>query len=158
MLNSGAAMMTRSDAYAAVQTLLLVFLNVIFFLVPGPWLFTSRAAFRTGTIVCGAGVVLLVVSLVTLRRVIQIAPAPRAGGHLVAAGVYRYLRHPIYTAMAAIVAGLFLRRPTLAFAIAGAVVIGFLLVKAGYEESLLRVAYPEYDAYRARTRGVLLTR
>jgi protein-S-isoprenylcysteine O-methyltransferase Ste14 len=151
-------MMTRSDAYAAVQTLLLVLFNVVFFLVPGAPLFTSIGAFRTGTVLCVAGLLLLAVALVTLRRVIQVAPAPRAGGHLVATGIYRHLRHPIYTAMAAIVAGLFLRRPTIAVAVAGAMVIGFLLVKARYEESLLRVAYPDYDRYRARTLGVLLTR
>jgi protein-S-isoprenylcysteine O-methyltransferase Ste14 len=34
-------------------------------------------------------------------------------------------------------------------------VIVFYLVKARYEEGLLRAAYPGYDAYRQRTHGVL---
>ena len=129
-------MMTRSDRYATIQTLLLVLFNAVFFLVPGTPLFRVGAAFKAGTLICAAGLLLLVVALVTLRRVIQIAPAPRAGGHLVVAGIYAHLRHPIYTAMAAVVTGLFLRRPTLAVAAAAAAVIGFLLMKAHYEESL----------------------
>ena len=148
--------MTRSDTYVAVQTSLLVLFNAVFFFSPGPVLFLSRTLFRAGTILAAAGLVLLLVAIVTLRRVIQIAPAPKEGGHLVAAGVYRFLRHPIYTAMVMLVAGLWLRRPTWPIAAAAAIVIGFLLIKARYEEALLAARYPDYSGYRARTRGVLL--
>jgi protein-S-isoprenylcysteine O-methyltransferase Ste14 len=148
--------MSRSDTYALAQTLLLTTFGAVFFFVPGPLLFVSRTALRAGTVACVAALVLLLVSIVTLRRVIQVAPAPKAGGHLVEAGVYRWLRHPIYTAMVALLAGLWLRRPTLATAAAAAIVMVFLVVKSRYEESLLLTAYPDYAAYRARTCGVLL--
>ena len=148
--------MSRTDTYALAQTLLLTAFAAVFFFVPGPLLFVSRGALRAGTIVCVVALLLLFVSIVTLRRVIQVAPAPKEGGHLVEAGVYRWLRHPIYTAMAALLLGLWLRRPTVATAASAVIVIAFLIVKSRYEESLLRAAYPEYDAYRARTRGVLL--
>jgi protein-S-isoprenylcysteine O-methyltransferase Ste14 len=150
--------MTRSDIYATIQTLLLILFAAIFFLLPGPLLFVSRTLFRAGTILCAAALILLAVSMITLRRVIQVAPAPKEGGHLVAAGIYKVLRHPIYTAMTALLIGLWLRRPTLATGAAAAVVIVFLNVKARYEESLLLAAYPDYAVYRARTRGVLLLR
>ena len=150
--------MTKSDAYATVQSGLLVVFNAIFFLLPGPLLFASVVLFRLGTIACAAGLLMLIVSLVTLRRVIQVAPAPKAGGHLVSAGIYRVLRHPIYTAMVVLVTGLCLRKPTLLTIATGAVVVAFLCVKARFEESLLLARYPDYEGYRARTRGVLLTR
>jgi protein-S-isoprenylcysteine O-methyltransferase Ste14 len=150
--------MTTSDKYAAAQTLLLIVFAALFFLFPGPLLFASRAAVRTGTIVCGAALLLLVVSLVTLRRVIQIAPAPKESGHLVSVGIYNVLRHPIYTAMTLLLVGLWLRRPTVITGLSAAVVIAFLVVKSRYEESLLLARYPDYAAYRLRTRGVLLQR
>ena len=150
--------MTKSDAYAAGQTLLLMVFSAIFFFLPGPELFHSLVAVRVGTVLCAVALVLLLVALMTLRRVIQVAPAPREGGHLVRAGVYRVLRHPIYTAMVVLVLGLFLRRPTVTVALAGSVVVVFLVVKSRYEESLLLSAYADYAAYRARTRGVLLLR
>jgi len=148
--------MSRSEGYALAQTLLLTAFAAVFFFFPGPLLFVSRAALRSGTILCAAALIVLLVSIVTLRRVIQVAPAPKEGGHLVVAGLYRWLRHPIYTAMVALLVGLWLRRPTLATGAAAAVVIVFLNVKSRYEESLLLAAYPEYAAYRARTVGVLL--
>ncbi len=152
------ATVTKSDTYAAVQTTMLIAFNAVFFFFPGPELFHNAVAVKAGTLLCVAGLALLMTAVITLRRVIQVAPAPKEGGHLVAAGVYRVLRHPIYTAMVILVVGLFLRRPTLAVAIAGAAVIAFLLVKARFEESLLAAKYPDYATYRARTFGVLLTR
>jgi protein-S-isoprenylcysteine O-methyltransferase Ste14 len=150
--------MTRSDTYATIQTLLLTSFAAVLFLFPGPLLFVSRTLFRAGTSLCAVALILLAVSMITLRRVIQVAPAPKEGGHLVAAGIYRILRHPIYTAMTALLIGVCLRRPTLATGAAAAVVIVFLNVKARYEESLLQAVHPGYPAYRARTRGVLLLR
>jgi len=150
--------MTKSETYAAAQSGLLIAFNAIFFLWPGPLLFTSVLLFRLGTIACGAGLLVLIVSLFTLRRVIQVAPAPKEGAHLVSAGIYRVLRHPIYTAMVVLVIGLCLRKPTLLTIAAGAGVVAFLCVKARFEESLLLARYPDYQSYRARTRGVLLGR
>ncbi len=148
--------MTRSDAYALAQTLLLTAFAAVYFFLPGRWLFVSKTVFRAGTIVCAVALILLLVAIVTLRRVIQVAPAPKEGGHLVTAGIYDVLRHPIYTAMTLLLAGLWLRQPTLAAAAAAGIVIAFLVVKSRYEESLLLERYADYAAYRARTRGVLL--
>jgi protein-S-isoprenylcysteine O-methyltransferase Ste14 len=52
-------------------------------------------------------------AFVSLRRVIQVAPEPKAGGHLVTSGVDRWLRHPIRTANVLIVVALLVRKPTL---------------------------------------------
>ena len=94
-------------------------------------------------------------TIVTLRAVVQVAPAPREGGHLVTRGIYGWLRHPIYTAIVIVILGLFLRQPTVVVAIAGAAAVVFLIVKVRFEESLLLERYPEYAAYRRRTCGIL---
>src|SRR4051794_36476132 len=136
--------MTTSDRYATAQTALLIGFNAIFFLFPGPALFDWPPARALSTVICAAGLVLLTIALIGLRRVIQVAPAPKDGGHLVSAGIYGVLRHPIYTAMVVLVTGLVLRRPALFTIPFGVVIIVFLVVKSRYEESLLRQAYPEY--------------
>jgi protein-S-isoprenylcysteine O-methyltransferase Ste14 len=74
---------------------------------------------------------------------------------LVSGGVYRRFRHPIYTAIVIVGIGLFLRKPTVAVAVAAAVVIAFLLVKVRFEEALLQARYPEYAEYRDRTWGLI---
>ena len=82
----------------------------------------------------------------------HIRPDPRPGGRLVERGPYRWIRHPMYTAV-------------IACGIACAIVIGttwgwlgvaalvlVLAVKAAVEERWMLVAHPGYQAYRARTK------
>jgi len=137
------------------QTTLLVAFAAVELFVREPLLFSSSLAQSVGLGLCALGLLLIGTAFFALRGVIQIAPEPKAGGHLVSSGIYRWLRHPIYTAILAVVVGLFLRRPTLALAVAGIVVIVFLLAKTRYEEHLLANRYPEYTEYRRRTWGII---
>src|SRR5689334_10060218 len=114
-------------------------------------LFESSAARIAGGVLSAAGLLLMFAALVSLRRAVQIAPEPRADAELVTSGVYASFRHPIYTAIVAIVLGLFLRQPTMAVAAASAVVIIFLALKVRFEEARLAARYPTYSAYKRRT-------
>ena len=96
-----------------------------------------------------------VAALLALRPVFRVAPTPRRDGILVTHGIYRWLRHPMYNAVLLVVAAVALHRPDpWVLAAAGANVV-FYLTKARYEEGLLRAHYPDYEAYRRRTLGVL---
>ena len=85
----------------------------------------------------------------------NIRPAPRDDGQLVQTGPYRWIRHPMYTAVIAV---------GLACAWTGASVLGWaalsllvvvLAVKANFEERWLRKAHPGYAAYCQQTRRFL---
>ena len=123
--------------------------------MPGALLFSSSAARFAGGVLSGLGVVLMLAAFASIRRAIQIAPEPRPGSELVTTGVYKTFRHPIYTAIIVLVIGLFLRRPTIAVALAAIVVIVFLVIKVRFEEELLQARYPSYPAYKSRTVGVI---
>ena len=146
----------KSRAYVAAQSVVFVLFALAVLVQPRavapPPEGTARLA---GTALALAGLLLMVVAIVNLRRVIQIAPSPREGGHLVTSGVYRYFRHPIYTGIVLIAIGLFLRQPSVPVAVAAVVVIAFLAAKVRFEESLLLVRYPDYAAYRARSWGLV---
>ena len=81
----------------------------------------------------------------------NIHPAPKAGGQLVQQGPYRWLRHPMYSAVllggAACVAAAGGWLPW-ACLVALAAVLG---AKATLEERWLLVHHPGYAAYRTRT-------
>jgi protein-S-isoprenylcysteine O-methyltransferase Ste14 len=140
-----------SRAYAAAQTVLLVAFAAILLWNPGSPLFASPAAAMAGNAIGIAGLVVIGLGFLALRGNIQIAPHAKEGAHLVRSGVYRVLRHPIYSGIALCVVGLWLREPTLAAGIAAVVVIVFLGVKRRVEERFLLAAYPEYAEYRKGT-------
>jgi protein-S-isoprenylcysteine O-methyltransferase Ste14 len=74
-----------------------------------------------------------------------------SGQSLITSGIYRYIRHPIYAGDIALLAGLEL-------ALNSWVVLGifipllFVIRQALAEEVLLSRMFPEYDAYRGRTK------
>jgi hypothetical protein len=82
----------------------------------------------------------------------NIRPTPRADGHVVQRGPYRWIRHPMYSSIA--LCGLACACATqqlwvwLALAALGLV----LLTKALLEERWMAQQYPEYTDYRARTK------
>jgi len=140
-----------SRLYAAAQVVLIVIYAAILLWNPGVPLLSSPGWAVAGDAVGVAGLVVIALGFIALGRNIQVAPHTKEGAHLVQSGIYRVLRHPIYTGVAACVLGLWMREPTLAAGIAGAVVIAFLGVKRRVEERFLLAAYPEYARYRERT-------
>lgn len=143
----------KSNLFAAGQFVLIAIFATVFFLEPGPAVFVSMTI--PGTVIAVAGLVLMAAAFVSLREVIQVAPEPKAGGHLVTTGLYRRLRHPIYSGIVLLVIGLFLREPALYVAFLGVVLIAFLVVKSKFEERLLRERYPEYAESMRRSWGVI---
>ena len=145
-----------SRAYGVMQSGLFVLFAAVYCFDPSPRVAGGEPLMAVaGDVLCLAGIVLLFVALRTLGKSIQINPAPRADATLVTHGVYRRFRHPMYTAIVLILIGLVARGATPAAAVIAAATIGFLLVKAVYEEKLLSARYPEYEAYKQSTRGVL---
>jgi len=108
-----------------------------------------------GIAICAPGLAIIAAALVTMGRVMQVSPQPKAGGHLVTRGIYGWLRHPMYSGILFIVVGLLVRTPALAAAIVGAALAALLLAKARFEESLLLAHYPGYADYRRTTWGVI---
>jgi protein-S-isoprenylcysteine O-methyltransferase Ste14 len=76
---------------------------------------------------------------------------PSASGHLTTDGLYRNVRHPIYSGVLLVTVGLVLRSGSVAGVAVGVALVVFFVVKARWEETRLNRRYPEYAAYAART-------
>jgi protein-S-isoprenylcysteine O-methyltransferase Ste14 len=118
------------------------------------WMFlddTMLAASPPGLVVQGGAVLLMLWARAAFgRRSFHAGANPTAGG-LVTRGPYRFLRHPIYSAVCYVVwAAALDRRITTAFAAAVLVTAG-ALIRMLSEEHLLASLYPEYSEYRRRT-------
>jgi protein-S-isoprenylcysteine O-methyltransferase Ste14 len=91
------------------------------------------------------------VASLRLGSALTATPVPTERGSLTTGGLYRYVRHPIYTAVLGIVIGLVIRSGSVPSLAVGLATVGFFNVKARWEERRLAVAYPDYAAYAART-------
>ncbi|WP_159449193.1 isoprenylcysteine carboxylmethyltransferase family protein [Demequina sp. NBRC 110055] len=78
------------------------------------------------------------------------SPVPNGVG-LVGSGLYRWVRHPMYTALVIICLGVAVGSGNWTCYLAVAALDVFFEIKTRAEERYLRVAYPGYDAYAART-------
>ena len=116
----------------------------------GPGLFATRAA---GALLYTAGLALAIAGRVQLGRNWSDIEAARLnqGHQLVASGVYRYVRHPIYAGDLLLLLGL-------EVALNSWLVVGVMLLivlvarKAVLEEAGLLGGLPEYADYCARTK------
>ncbi len=134
--------------------LLLVQLGLLaaIFLLPSGHAWTAPAWLRTGARVLEiAGIVVLGVGLLNLGRSATPLPTPVQGGELRSTGLYRYVRHPIYTGVMALGIGAAIPSGSLAIAAATLALVAWLVIKARWEEGRLEMRYPAYAAYAART-------
>jgi protein-S-isoprenylcysteine O-methyltransferase Ste14 len=98
-----------------------------------------------------AGVVLMVWARITFGlRSFHATAAPTAGG-LVTTGPYRFIRNPIYAAVLLVFGAAIACHLSLLTVVVGAVIVAGTAVRIASEESLLRAAFPDYDAYARRT-------
>lgn len=127
-LLAGLALMPRDDAWA-----------------------TPRIVELVGTGLFAAGVVVALLAALVLGSALTATPEPRADDRLRTDGLYTHVRHPIYSGVLLIVAGVVVRSGSARILALGACTVGFFHLKARWEERRLEARYPEYGAYRDRT-------
>jgi len=102
-------------------------------------------------VVVGVAVVVALWGMKWLGRGLTASPLPNGRTDLVVHGPYRWVRHPIYTAVMLGGAGVaYLARSWVAAACAGGLILLFV-VKARWEERRLIVTFPDYLRYAAST-------
>jgi len=116
--------------------------------------FATRNLFSSSPLVIavqvGAGVLLLWARLAFGRRSFHVAANPTEGG-LVTSGPYRYIRHPIYTAVGLFSGAGVVAHWSWASGLLGGLVVGGAVLRILCEEVMVTALYPEYRHYAART-------
>ena len=113
---------------------------------------TEKIARVVGFVGLVGGLITFGLGVVTLGGSLSPLPKPLASAELVDRGIYRFIRHPIYTGLvlAALGGSIYAVSPVaLVFTLALAVVLD---LKARREEIWLREHYPGYAAYSERTK------
>jgi protein-S-isoprenylcysteine O-methyltransferase Ste14 len=146
----------RGEGWVLVQGVLLVAVAVAG-LVEGSLPGTAwTAVSMVGAVLVVVGGAIAVLGVRSLGRGLTALPHPNAQGQLVSSGVYGLVRHPIYSGIVLAALGYGLAMHAFVTAILGALVLlGFFTAKSMREEVWLERRYPEYPAYRAKTKRIV---
>jgi protein-S-isoprenylcysteine O-methyltransferase Ste14 len=112
--------------------------------------------YAVGAALLVLGIVLVVAGAVTLGHALTPMPMPREGVGLIAHGLYRRARHPIYGGVFLLGLGWALVFASILGIVLSVMLLAFFELKARREEAWLAAHYPGYEAYRLRTRRKFL--
>lgn len=99
--------------------------------------------------IAGAGVVAF--ALLQLKTSLTVFPTPKSDGELIEAGLYKYIRHPIYSGILLLTIGWGVFDQSVWKIGVGFALYLLFYFKSRYEEGLLRARYAEYATYQKRT-------
>ena len=109
------------------------------------WLVTVAGIFIV------AGIVIAAIAALRLGSGLTASPMPNAAGQLQTDGLYRLVRHPVYTGLILALIGAALRSGSAVTAALVIATIGFFALKARWEERRLADRYPDYPRYAEST-------
>ncbi|MEW4488622.1 isoprenylcysteine carboxylmethyltransferase family protein [Thalassoglobus sp. JC818] len=84
-------------------------------------------------------------------KTLTVSPTPRESASLKTTGAYRWVRHPMYSALLLASAGCAFAPPQISITICWIGLLGTLLLKIRFEETLLSERFPEYVEYQRKT-------
>ncbi|MGQ0569939.1 MAG: methyltransferase family protein [Armatimonadota bacterium] len=145
---------TRGEWWVIGQGVLMAALAV----APAVWRWTApaRALWVTlGVALVLAGIGLAVRAVIELGPNLTALPRPRRRGVLVQTGVYALVRHPIYGGLIIAAGGWALWRASGLHLLLAGVFAVYMNAKSLHEETLLLEVFPEYLAYRQRTKRLI---
>lgn len=118
---------------------------------------------RQGALALGLPPIATAISIAEIARRdlgknLTMAPTPTSDGHLVDAGIYGIVRHPMYLSATLGMLGWAAITRASAAIVAVPVAFAFFSAKASHEERLLSQRYAGYSDYRRRVPGRLVPR
>jgi len=144
---------TPSDRRVAWLLVLGQFLLLgLIVLLPGADTWTLPVALtRAAQVAEAVGIIAMVAAATALGRGLTAAPLPNSHAELRTGGLYRIVRHPIYTGLLLFAAARTLSSGSVWTASACVALVVLINAKARWEERHLARRFPGYTAYAART-------
>lgn len=143
----------RGEGWVLGQAILIVLVVAACWSQGPDWSGPLRlAGIVVGITLIAGGMLLMVRGGVDLGGAMTPLPRPRDHARLVVTGVYGLVRHPIYGGLILAAFGAAILRASVV-AVALAMLLAVVLrLKSALEEDWLEARYPDYAAYRTRTR------
>ncbi len=139
--------MTLQGLFFVILQLILL---LVFAAIPGGHA-ASFALQATAFVLVTGGALIISMGLFRLGAHFTPLPHPRKAGKLLTTGIYKWIRHPLYSGLFLITAGIALYSLNIPRGIIAFVLLLVLYFKSQYEESLLQEKFPEYATYKMKT-------
>lgn len=98
---------------------------------------------------------IFVFAYIALRPSLRVSPIPKPGAPLITVGIYKRFRHPMYLGVLMFGFGMLINNFNLVSVIAFIALAMNMVVKANYEDRLLRNRHEDAIAYQQRVFGLL---
>jgi len=143
-------MKTKKDIlYVSIQLILFVcFTFNGYHFIELEWLLLIN---RIGLIVAIIGVITILIAMLQLNKNLSPFPSPKEEGELISTGLYKLIRHPIYTGIILGALGYGVYKESIVKIVIGLLLYVLFQFKARYEESLLKHKFPNYEKYLLET-------
>ena len=97
------------------------------------------------------GLLIILLGIVNLNENLSPFPSPRKNSSLISRGIYRYVRHPIYSGILICLAAYAIYDGSPERLLITALLGVVLYLKSNFEEHLLVKRFPKYSEYQKRT-------
>ena len=134
--------------FVGIQFLLLTLFFTPFFRISFPSIVFLK---YPGAVISITGFLIILIAILQLNKNLTPFPTPKQGGSLIKTGLYKYIRHPIYTGVFLATLGLGFFNNSLWQLCISVVLLILFYFKSSYEESLLIEKYEDYKKYKEST-------
>ena len=144
--------MTDKKKSRLLVTVQFALLAAIFFLPNGtPSAMTPEWVLGLGSFIVWPGLGIVLISIFKLGQSLTASPIPRENAKLKTDGLYKWIRHPIYTGLMLTTLGIALEAGSVSKLFFVAALMFLFDYKAKFEETLLLKRFPEYRSYMSTT-------
>jgi protein-S-isoprenylcysteine O-methyltransferase Ste14 len=132
------------------------FLLIAMMAFPVSDLISTRSLALFGALLIIDGIYIAVWALISMPRgTFRVMPEPATKAQFTQSGPYRWLRHPMYSAVILAALGAAIGHATLGHTLIFLALIVVLLLKIHREEQYLLAAYDDYANYTTRTKALI---
>ncbi|MDR5591013.1 isoprenylcysteine carboxylmethyltransferase family protein [Christiangramia sp. SM2212] len=97
------------------------------------------------------GLIIFILAILQLNKNLSPFPTPNSDSELVQTGLYKFVRHPIYTGILVGCSGFAIYSESIYRLIIALFLYVLFLLKTNYEERLLQQKFEEYGNYKQKT-------
>lgn len=112
---------------------------------------TYKVVSYVGLFIAIIGFFITLIALLQLNTNLSPFPTPKSNSSLITNGIYKFIRHPIYTGIILITFGYGLHTDSLYRMIISMLLYILFYFKSSYEEERLKITFSDYDSYKTKS-------